>query len=164
MLNNKHTITYSFQPQNPSLQSSTNLQINQAIKSHSSHTSREHSDSRGSRHAPTHRNTEEASFRLHINLNMYYPPRRGLAAFTVERISKLPSVFFTSQDQPEPKCATVTFVKASTKASTEPHCFSMALFSSPFSSVLLGVMHYIRSGRQTIHSSKTCGSTPAPHC
>lgn len=30
-------------------------------------------------------------------------PRRGLAALPVERISRLPSSFFTSQDQPEPK-------------------------------------------------------------
>ena len=48
-------------------------------------------------------------------------PRKGLAALEVQTISREPSAFLTSQDQPEPKKATVLAANSSMKPSTEPH-------------------------------------------
>ena len=67
----------------------------------------------------------------------------GLAALEVQTMSRVPSAFFTSQDQPEPKKETVLLEKSSMKASTEPHLASMAVFKGPSSSLLpLGHKHY----------------------
>jgi hypothetical protein len=55
----------------------------------------------------------------------------GVAALLVLTMSTDPSAFLTSQVQPEPKLPTADLVKASLKASKEPHLASMAAASAP---------------------------------
>src|SRR3989338_2268501 len=55
----------------------------------------------------------------------------AVPALEVLTMSTLPSAFFTSQVQPEPKLPTALLAKASLKASKLPHFLSMAAASAP---------------------------------
>src|SRR5690625_5611364 len=58
----------------------------------------------------------------------------GVWALPVWRISRLPSAFFTSQHQPEPKTATVLSVNSFLKFSKEPKLLLIASAKGPVGS------------------------------
>src|SRR5512147_2327643 len=55
----------------------------------------------------------------------------GVPALLVLTRSTVPSGFFTSQVQPEPKLPTALLANASLKAANEPHFFATAAASAP---------------------------------
>ncbi len=67
----------------------------------------------------------------------------GVAAFEVLTMSTVPSGFFTSQVQPEPKLPAPDLLKASLNWAKEPNLALMASASAPVGSpLLLGVRQF----------------------